>query len=77
VFVDGVYAYPTSFGLASGHVLRRSQGTVLPSSVNPRWCICDVRTNLFKLRTLIFKGESYASNLKNIIKMNLIYENWR
>jgi predicted component of type VI protein secretion system len=39
--------------------------------------MCDARTNLLKLRTLIFKGESYASNLNNIIKMNLIYENWR
>jgi hypothetical protein len=37
VGVDGVYAYPTSFGLASGQVLRRSQGTLLPSNVNPRY----------------------------------------
>jgi hypothetical protein len=27
------------FGLASGQVLRRSQGTLLPSSVNPRYRI--------------------------------------
>jgi predicted component of type VI protein secretion system len=39
--------------------------------------MCDARTNLIKLRTLIFKGESYASNLENIMKMNLIYENRR
>jgi hypothetical protein len=38
--VDGVYAYPISFGLASGQVLHRSQGTLLPSSVNPRYRIC-------------------------------------
>jgi hypothetical protein len=31
---DGVYAYQTSFGLARGQVLRRSQGTLLPLSVN-------------------------------------------
>jgi hypothetical protein len=38
--VDGVYAYQTSFGLASGQVLHHSQGTLLPSSVNPRYQIC-------------------------------------
>jgi hypothetical protein len=38
--VDGVYEYPISFGLASGQVLCRSQGTLLPSSVNPRYRIC-------------------------------------
>jgi hypothetical protein len=37
--VDGVYSYQTSFGLASGQVLSRSQGTLLPSSVNPRYRI--------------------------------------
>jgi hypothetical protein len=36
--------------------------------------MCDARTNLLKLRTLIFKGNSYASNLKDIMKTNLIYE---
>jgi hypothetical protein len=39
--------------------------------------MCNARINLIKLRTLIFKGVSYASNLKNIMKTNLIYENWR
>jgi hypothetical protein len=39
--------------------------------------MCDARINLIKVRTLIFKGESYASNLENIMKMILIYENWR
>jgi hypothetical protein len=39
--------------------------------------MCDARINLIKPRTLIFKGESYASILKNIMKMNLIYENRR
>jgi hypothetical protein len=39
--------------------------------------MCDARINLIKPRTLIFKGESYASNLKNIMKTNLIYENQR
>jgi hypothetical protein len=39
--------------------------------------MCDARINLIKLRTLIFKGESYAYNLKNIMKTNLIYENRR
>jgi hypothetical protein len=33
VTVDGVYSYQTSIGLASGQVLRRSQGTLLPLSV--------------------------------------------
>jgi hypothetical protein len=37
--VDGVYSYQTLIGLASGQVLRRSQGTLLPSSVNPRYRI--------------------------------------
>jgi hypothetical protein len=37
--VDSVYAYQTSFGLASGQVLHRSQGNLLPSSVNPRYRI--------------------------------------
>jgi hypothetical protein len=39
--------------------------------------MCDARINLIKQRTLIFKGESYASNLENIMKTNLIYENRR
>jgi hypothetical protein len=39
--------------------------------------MCDARTNLIKPRTLIFKGESYASNLENIMQMNLTYENQR
>jgi hypothetical protein len=37
--VEGVYLYQTSFGLASRQVLRCSQGTLLPSSVNPRYQI--------------------------------------
>jgi hypothetical protein len=43
--VDGVYSYQTSFGLASGQVLHRSQGTLLPSSVNPRYRICGTMCN--------------------------------
>jgi hypothetical protein len=39
--------------------------------------MCDARTNLLKMGTLIFKGESYASNIKNIMKTNIIYENRR
>jgi hypothetical protein len=39
--------------------------------------MCDARINLIKPRTLIFKGESYASNIENVTKTNLIYENWR
>jgi hypothetical protein len=54
--VDGVYVYQTSFGLASGQVLHRSQGTLLPLSVNTRYRIsgtmCNARSNLIKLRTL-------------------------
>jgi hypothetical protein len=50
--VDGVYSYYTSSGLASRQILRRSQGTLLPSSVNPRYRIrgtmCDARINLIK-----------------------------
>jgi hypothetical protein len=30
--------------------------------------MCDARINLIKSRTLIFKGESNASNLENITK---------
>jgi hypothetical protein len=33
--------------------------------------MCDERINLIKPRALIFKGESYASNLKNTMKTNL------
>jgi hypothetical protein len=36
--------------------------------------MCDARINLIKPRTLIFKGEYYASNLENIMKTNLICE---
>jgi hypothetical protein len=39
IIVDGVYSYQTSIGLASGQVPRRSQGTLLPLSVNPRYQI--------------------------------------
>jgi hypothetical protein len=57
--VDGIYSYETSSGLASGQIFRRSQETLLPSSVNPRYRICgtmcDARINLIKSRTLIFK----------------------
>jgi hypothetical protein len=38
--IDGLYVYQISFGLASGQVLRCSQGTLLPLSVNPRYRIC-------------------------------------
>jgi hypothetical protein len=35
VFVDGVYSYKTPIRLASEQVPCRSQGTLLPSTVNP------------------------------------------
>jgi hypothetical protein len=48
--VDGICLYQTSFGLASEQVLRHSQGTLLPLSVNPRYRIrgtmCNARSNL-------------------------------
>jgi hypothetical protein len=48
--VDSLYVYQTSFGLASGQVLRRSQGILLPLSVNLRYRIrgtmCNARSNL-------------------------------
>jgi hypothetical protein len=59
--VDGVYAYPILFGHASGQVLCRSQGTLLPLSVNPRYRIHG--TNLLKLRTL----RSSKANLMHLI----------
>jgi hypothetical protein len=34
--VDGVYSYQTSYGFASGQIPRRSQGILLPSSVEPK-----------------------------------------
>jgi hypothetical protein len=37
--IVGVYAYQTSFGLVSGQVPHRSQGTLHPSNVNPRYRI--------------------------------------
>jgi hypothetical protein len=43
--VDGWLLYQSSFGLASRQVLRRSQGTLLPSSVNPRYQICGTMCN--------------------------------
>jgi hypothetical protein len=36
ICVDGVYSYQTSYGFASGQILRRSQGTLLPSSGEPK-----------------------------------------
>jgi hypothetical protein len=39
--------------------------------------MCDAGINLIKPRTLILKGESYASNIENIMKTNLLYENKR
>jgi hypothetical protein len=81
VVVEHLYVYQTSFGLSSGQILRRSQGTLLPQM----WTqgiefveqMCDARTNLLKSRTLIFKKNSYASNLRTPKETNLIYENWR
>jgi hypothetical protein len=35
-FVDGVYSYQRSYGFASGQIPRRSQGTLLPSSGEPK-----------------------------------------
>jgi hypothetical protein len=34
--VDGVYSYQTSYGFASGQIPRHSQGTLLPSSGEPK-----------------------------------------
>jgi hypothetical protein len=34
--VDGLYSYQTSYGFASGQIPRRSQGTLLPSSGEPK-----------------------------------------
>jgi hypothetical protein len=34
--VDGVYSYQSSYGFASGQIPRRSQGTLLPSSGEPK-----------------------------------------
>jgi hypothetical protein len=34
--VDGVYSYQTSYGFASRQIPRRSQGTLLPSSGEPK-----------------------------------------
>jgi hypothetical protein len=39
IIVEGVYSYQTSIGLASEQVPCLSQGTLLPSSVNPRYRI--------------------------------------
>jgi hypothetical protein len=36
VVIDGVYSYQTSYGFASGQIPRRSQGTLLPSSGEPK-----------------------------------------
>jgi hypothetical protein len=34
--IDSVYSYQTSYGFASGQIPRRSQGTLLPSSGEPK-----------------------------------------
>jgi hypothetical protein len=34
--VDGVYSYKSSYGFASGQIPRRSQGTLLSSSGEPK-----------------------------------------
>jgi hypothetical protein len=34
--LDGVYSYQSSYGFASGQIPRRSQGTLLPSSGEPK-----------------------------------------
>jgi hypothetical protein len=64
--VDGVNAYQVSFGLASVQVHHRSQGTLLPLSVNPRYWIhgtmCNARSNLISGKALILK-RGFASNL--------------
>jgi hypothetical protein len=36
VVVDGVYSYQSSYGFASGQIPRRSQGTLLPLSGEPK-----------------------------------------
>jgi hypothetical protein len=36
ILVDGVLLYQSSYGFASGQVSRRSQGTLLPSSGEPK-----------------------------------------
>jgi hypothetical protein len=36
MYVDGVYSYQISYGFASGQIPRRSQGTLLPSSGEPK-----------------------------------------
>jgi hypothetical protein len=56
-----------SFGLASGQVLRRSQGTLLPC-VNPRYRICgtmcNARSNLIRRKHFDLERVGFASNLR-------------
>jgi hypothetical protein len=54
--VDSLYAYQVSFGLASGQVLCRIQGTLLPSSVNPRYRIRGITCNV---RSILISGNHF------------------
>jgi hypothetical protein len=64
--VDGWLSYQSWFGLTSVQVHHRSQGTLLPLSVNPRYRIhgtmCNARSNLISGKALISRG-CFASNL--------------
>jgi hypothetical protein len=61
VAVDGVYAYQTSFGLASGQVLCRRQ--VWTQGIESVEQMCDTRSYLLKSRTL----RSSKGNLMHLI----------
>jgi predicted component of type VI protein secretion system len=72
ITVDNVYVYQTSLDLQADKSTVVVKGPFFPQvwtqGIESVKQMCDARTNLLKPRTLIFKGESYASNLKNIIK---------
>jgi hypothetical protein len=73
VVVDGLYVYQNSFGLASGQVLHRSQGTLLPLRVNLRYQIrgtmCNARSNPISGKHFDLKKEFcliYGRTIKHI-----------
>jgi hypothetical protein len=72
ITVDNVYVYQTSLDLQADKSTVVVKGPFFPQvwtqGIESVEQMCDARTNLLKPRTLIFKGEYYASNLKNIIK---------
>jgi hypothetical protein len=68
ITVDGVYSYQTSYGFASGQITRHSQGTLLPSSGEPKvsnpWNNVQRKDSSSKAKKLLLKNQ-VASNIRD------------